>query len=208
MSADISYFLNSIQLPANADSDANTGQPEPAQMSAGWQSKFAAWKRGAQTVSTASASTSVFANKCTDGVGGEYVDLFVRPQEYPQLSRLHADIGDCEKTLSDMLAVCRRQMADPALSYMTVSGRTHLLEITPRNYTRVPESWGAAVSVTKKSQRFQPPDIAATVVKQQEFKDRLAIAAKDAWIQFLGAFAERQTRFRACGALHFLCVLL
>lgn len=88
------------------------------------------------------------------------------------------------------------------LNFTSVSGVTHLIEL-PKDAI-VPSNW-ARFNSTKKTVRYHPPEVLATLDKLALAKEELAVTCRKTWTNFLTAFGKYYAQFQA--AVQALAVL-
>ncbi|MCO5576829.1 hypothetical protein L7F22_030649 [Adiantum nelumboides] len=88
------------------------------------------------------------------------------------------------------------------LQYMSVSGSTHLIEVSA--IQKVPEEW-VKISSTKKTNRYHPPEVIRALDVLALAREELTVECNKAWQSFLADFASYYVDFRA--TVHALAAL-
>jgi hypothetical protein len=99
----------------------------------------------------------------------------------------------------DLLPHYRRIIGDTTLTYKTVSGLTHLLEVTPRNFARVPTAGGGASSSSSSLPFFSSSSSSASASASAS-TSAAAAAASDEWVLINQTQKARRYQPRAVAA--------
>ena len=75
-----------------------------------------------------------------------------------------------------------------SVEYKSVSGLEYLVEIKNKELGVVPSDW-IKITATKQVTRFRPPWVDATFKKLCRAREKLVLAANEAWLQFLEEFS-------------------
>lgn len=114
------------------------------------------------------------------------------------VASLKEEITRVEDELEDHLRDCGKKLGMKGLAYKTVSGETHLIELTKpqQKAAKVPSSW-ERISGTKTADRYRSPFIIDQLQEMAQFKERLDAEASNAWLEFLERFAESYDQYRS-----------
>lgn len=135
---------------------------------------------------------------------GKKRKLFVDSDQFPEVAKYHSEIENVKKKLHDHLAEVRDELNMPSLDYVTRSNAKYLIELTLAKAKSIPKDW-VLVNGTTKLGRYQTPKIVGLMQKMALNKEKLTIAAEQAWDAFLGEFKAKYDVFhevmRKLGAL-------
>ncbi|CAI7755073.1 unnamed protein product [Closterium sp. NIES-53] len=136
--------------------------------------------------------------------------------QFPELWACREAVREAEGHLNSLLPAIRSQLRLPPLSFFSVSGATHLIEVP--SALRVPSDWlkhsavkaGKAGGVT----RYHPPAVLAGLDRLALAKEAAAAAAGRAWQELLegfrtegGGHVELRQAVKALAELDCLCAL-
>ncbi|CAI5989423.1 unnamed protein product [Closterium sp. NIES-65] len=136
--------------------------------------------------------------------------------QFPELWTCREAVCEAEGQLNSLLPAIRSQLRLPSLSFFSVSGATHLIEVP--SALRVPSDWlkhsavkaGKAGGVT----RYHPPAVLAGLDRLALAKEAAAAAAGRAWQELLegfrtegGGHVELRQAVKAFAELDCLCAL-
>ncbi|CAI5521744.1 unnamed protein product [Closterium sp. Naga37s-1] len=136
--------------------------------------------------------------------------------QFPELWACREAVREAEGQLNSLLPAIRSQLRLPSLSFFSVSGATHLIEVP--SALRVPSDWlkhsavkaGKAGGVT----RYHPPAVLAGLDRLALAKEAAAAAAGRAWQELLegfraegGGHVELRQAVKALAELDCLCAL-
>jgi hypothetical protein len=113
------------------------------------------------------------------------------------------EIASTERHLTDLLPHYRRLIGDTTLTYKTVSGLTHLLEVTPRNFARVPTAGGGASSSSSSLPFFSSSSSSSASASASASASTVAAAAaaaSDEWVLINQTQKARRYQPRAVAA--------
>nr|XP_010934727.2 LOW QUALITY PROTEIN: DNA mismatch repair protein MSH3 [Elaeis guineensis] len=142
----------------------------------------------------------------------DVLNLFIAcGDQFPEVARGRLAVQMEEEKLDSLIYQYRKQLGMRNLEFMSVSGTTHLIEL-PTD-ARVPSNW-VKVSSTKKTVRYQPPEVLTALDKLLLAKEELAVACRTTWDNFLMGFSKYYAQFRAAvqalaalDCLHSLAIL-
>ncbi|CAI5471170.1 unnamed protein product [Closterium sp. Yama58-4] len=136
--------------------------------------------------------------------------------QFPELWACREAVREAEGHLNSLLPAIRSQLRLPSLSFFSVSGATHLIEVP--SALRVPSDWlkHSAVKAGKSGgvTRYHPPAVLAGLDRLALAKEAAAAAAGRAWQELLegfraegGGHVELRQAVKALAELDCLCAL-
>ncbi|WOL13336.1 hypothetical protein Cni_G22106 [Canna indica] len=126
---------------------------------------------------------------------GDLLNLFISgTNEFPEIGRGRIAVQMAKDKLDLLIVQYRKQLTMRNLEFMSVSGKTHLIEL-PTDL-RVPSNW-VKVSSTKKAIRYHPPEVLAALDELLLAKEELAVACRTTWDNFLMNFSKYYAQFQA-----------
>nr|CCC92777.1 unnamed protein product [Trypanosoma congolense IL3000] len=108
----------------------------------------------------------------------------------PSLQQHAADRDETLRMLDEELVRVRGVLHLPALEFRTISGTSFILDVPQAKRRAAPSDW-IVLSETKSNVRYHTPTIVDLVVRLCSARERLALAANEAWL-------ERQTELINC----------
>jgi len=115
-------------------------------------------------------------------------------KQFPDVVQYQTEIQDIKKKLNNHLVQLREDLGMPNLEYVTRSNAKFVLELTLAQAKKIPKDW-ILVGGTTKLGRYHTPKIASLMQKMALSKERLSIAAEQAWDSFLGEFKAKYGAF-------------
>eukprot|EP00268_Persea_americana_P050080 TRINITY_DN5420_c0_g1_i5.p1 TRINITY_DN5420_c0_g1~~TRINITY_DN5420_c0_g1_i5.p1 ORF type:complete len:629 (+),score=145.72 TRINITY_DN5420_c0_g1_i5:657-2543(+) len=170
-------------------------------------------------VLTASSSTAIGdASKLLSALDkdaaarGDLQNLFVVSNgQFPEVARGHTAVQIAKEKLDLLIGQYRKQLGMRNLEFMSVSGSTHLIELS--SDVKVPSSW-VKVNSTKKTTRYHPPEVLTALDELSLATEELTIACRATWDTFLMGFGKYYAEFQAAvqalaalDCLHALAIL-
>ena len=127
---------------------------------------------------------------------------------FPALAEAREMVTAAEEALEALLPGIRRQTKKEKLVYKTVHKEEYLVEVPTS--LKVPSDW-ALLSSTKQHKRYRPAEVAEGMRSLARARERRAVAANEAWAQFLRAvgthYAPLAAAVRSLAALDALLSL-
>ena len=122
------------------------------------------------------------------------VNLFVNDEGLEEIQELKAKIRGVDKELNEHLRDIARELQMPKTKWTTVSGETHMIELTKSQAKRVPGDW-VRISGTQKVVRYRTPYTASQLDVRNQLVEMLDAKANQAWQSFLEGFADRYDQY-------------
>ncbi|KAI4351764.1 hypothetical protein L6164_006086 [Bauhinia variegata] len=120
--------------------------------------------------------------------------IIVSDGQFPEVVRARKAFQLAVEELDSLIGLYRKQLRMHSLEFMSVSGITHLIELSAD--VKVPTNW-VKVNSTKKTTRYHPPEVLAALDKLSLAKEELTIACRAAWDSFLQDFSKYYAEFQA-----------
>ncbi|XP_073012636.1 DNA mismatch repair protein MSH3 isoform X2 [Typha latifolia] len=134
---------------------------------------------------------------------GDLLNLFLASDDqFPEVARGHTVVNMAKEKLDALIVQFRKQLGIRNLEFKTISGTTHLIELT--SDARVPSNW-VKISSTKKTTRYHPPEVLKALDELLLAKEELAVVCRTTWDNFLMGFGKYYSHFQA--AVHSLAAL-
>ncbi|XP_062120439.1 DNA mismatch repair protein MSH3 isoform X2 [Humulus lupulus] len=167
---------------------------------------------------TASSSTVIrHAAKLLSSLDKDAADkrdlqnLIISGGQFLEVARARKEIQSTKGELDSLITLFRKQLRMSKLEFMSVSGTTHLIELSID--VKVPLNW-VKVNSTKKTIRYHPPEVLSALDKLSLANEELNIACQSAWNSFLEEFGKYYSDFQAAvqalaalDCLHSLAIL-
>ncbi|KAK7343678.1 hypothetical protein VNO77_12606 [Canavalia gladiata] len=143
---------------------------------------------------------------------GDLPNLVIASEgQFPEVTRARKAFKVAVEQLDLLIDLYRKQLGMRNLEFTSVSGTTHLIELSTA--VKVPLNW-VKVNSTKKTIRYHPPEVVTALDKLSLAKEELTIACQAAWANFLRDFSEHYAEFQsavqalaALDCLHSLAIL-
>lgn len=153
-------------------------------------------------ISTAS-STSVIGNAAKmlsslnedSACQGDWTNMIIATEEqFPEVTTARKAFQMAVEHLDSLIDLYRKRLGMRKLEYMCVSGVTHLIELSTD--VKVPLNW-VKVNSTKKTIRYHPPEVVTALDELSLAKEKLTVACRAAWDNFLRDFSKHYAEFQA-----------
>ncbi|KAM6555900.1 hypothetical protein CsatB_002919 [Cannabis sativa] len=138
-------------------------------------------------------------------------NLIISGGQFLEVARARKEVQSANEKLDSLIALFRKQLRMSKLEFMSVSGTTHLIELSVD--VKVPLNW-VKINSTKKTIRYHPPEVLNALDKLSLANEELNIACQSAWNSFLEEFGQYYSEFRAAvqalaalDCLHSLAIL-
>lgn len=143
---------------------------------------------------------------------GDLENLFIVSNgQFPEIARGRTSVYIAKEKLDLLIGQYRKQLGMRNLEFMSVSGSTHLIELS--SDVKAPFNW-VKVNSTKKTIRYHPPEVLAALDRLSLAKAELALACRTTWDNFLMGFGRYYAEFQAAvqalaalDCLHSLAIL-
>lgn len=143
---------------------------------------------------------------------GDLLNLFNTSSGlFPEVGEAQMSVQVAKDKLDSLIVSYRKLLRMSKLEFMSVSGTTHLIEMS--SDARVPTDW-VKRSSTKKTIRYHPPEVLTALDQLSLANEELAVVCRTSWNKFLMDFgkyyAEFQSAVQALAALdclHSLAIL-
>lgn len=123
------------------------------------------------------------------------VNLFVDDEGLEEVQNLKARIRGVDKELNEHLRDIGRELQMPRMQWTTVSGESHMIELTKSQAKRAPGDW-ERISGTQKVERYRTPFAAKQLDIRNQLTETLNAEANQAWLSFLAGFADHYDQYR------------
>ncbi|XP_020577568.1 DNA mismatch repair protein MSH3 [Phalaenopsis equestris] len=114
--------------------------------------------------------------------------------QFPEVALGQIAVQTTKEKLDSLIIQYRKQLGMRNLEFIAVSGVTHLIELS--SDTKVPSNW-VKVNSTKKSVRYHPPQVLATLDELVLAKEEFAVTCRKTWANFLTEFGKYYAQFQA-----------
>ncbi|KPV75658.1 uncharacterized protein RHOBADRAFT_52699 [Rhodotorula graminis WP1] len=121
--------------------------------------------------------------------------LFADEDKYPDLKECKDGLARTMEAMQDELKSARKILRKPALQFTKVSQEEYLLEVKVAEAKSVPADW-VRISATKQVHRYRSPALQKKIDKLEQWKEKIAGAASDAFLAFLQEVASHYELFR------------
>ncbi|KAK8951905.1 DNA mismatch repair protein MSH3 [Platanthera zijinensis] len=143
---------------------------------------------------------------------GDMLNLFnVSSGQFPEVASGQIAVQIMKEKLDSLIIQYRKELGMRNLDFTSVSGVTHLIELSAD--AMVPSNW-FKVNSTKKTVRYHPPEVLATLDKLALAKEEFAVTCRNTWTNFLTSFGKYYAQFQsavqalaALDCLHSLAIL-
>ncbi|XP_048583946.1 DNA mismatch repair protein Msh3 isoform X2 [Nematostella vectensis] len=125
---------------------------------------------------------------------GDKTKLFTDPSKFPPVLTCIQEIDGLTAELKEHRSEIRRTIQHPSVDYCTVSGNEFLIEVRNAKLPSVPADW-IKISATKQICRFRTPFVEEKFKSICQWREKLAQACQEAWLEFLDIFSTSYTRF-------------
>ncbi|KAK4283171.1 hypothetical protein QN277_000153 [Acacia crassicarpa] len=164
----------------------------------------------ASVISSAAKMLSSINKESADR--GDITNLIIASDgQFPEVVQARKAVQMAVDQLNSLLSLYRKQLGMCNLEFMSVSGITHLIELSTD--VKVPSNW-VKINSTKKTIRYHPPEVLAALDKLSLAKEELTVVCRAAWNSFLRDFSKHYVEFQACvqalaalDCLHSLAIL-
>ncbi|PON64695.1 Endonuclease MutS [Parasponia andersonii] len=137
--------------------------------------------------------------------------LIISGGQFLEVARARKEVQLANEKLDSLITLYRKQLRMNKLEFISVSGTTHLIELSID--VKVPFNW-VKVNSTKKTIRYHPPEVLGALDELSLANEELKIASQSAWNSFLGEFSNYYSEFQAAvqalatlDCLHSLAIL-
>ncbi|BGP37749.1 Mismatch repair protein msh3 [Rhodotorula kratochvilovae] len=126
---------------------------------------------------------------------GDKEALFVDEGRYPALQAAKEGLARTVEGMHDELKAARKLLRKPALQFTKVSQEEYLFEVKIAEAKAVPADW-VRINATKQVHRYRSPALQKKLDKLEQWKEKVAAAANDAFLAFLREVASHYELFR------------
>ncbi|KAF3433002.1 hypothetical protein FNV43_RR24104 [Rhamnella rubrinervis] len=120
--------------------------------------------------------------------------IIISNGQFPEVARARKEVQLAKEKLDSLISLYRKQLRLSKLEFMSVSGMTHLIELSID--VKVPSNW-VKVNSTKKTIRYHPPEVLTALDQLSLANEELTVACRAAWNSFLRAFSKYYPDFQA-----------
>ncbi|GFP82204.1 DNA mismatch repair protein msh3 [Phtheirospermum japonicum] len=120
--------------------------------------------------------------------------FIVSDGSFPEVATAWTKVCSANEMLDQLLSLYRKQLRMSNLEFMSVSGVTHLIELSLD--VKVPSDW-VKVNSTKKTIRYHPSEVLNALNQLTLANEELSIVCRTAWEGFLKTFAGFYSEFQA-----------
>ncbi|KAK6155738.1 hypothetical protein DH2020_009986 [Rehmannia glutinosa] len=113
---------------------------------------------------------------------------------FPEVASAWTKVHSANEMLDQLLSLYRKQLRMRNLEFMSVSGVTHLIELSLD--VKVPSDW-VKVNSTKKTIRYHPPEVLNALDQLTLANEELSVVCRATWDGFLKTFAGFYSDFQA-----------
>ncbi|PIN15683.1 Mismatch repair MSH3 [Handroanthus impetiginosus] len=113
---------------------------------------------------------------------------------FPEIGSARTKVHLANEMLDELISLYRKQLRRSNLEFTSVSGVTHLIELSPD--VKVPPDW-VKVNSTKKTIRYHPPEVLKGLDQLTLANEELSIVCRDTWDRFLKMFGGYYSEFQA-----------
>ncbi|XP_024028652.1 DNA mismatch repair protein MSH3 isoform X2 [Morus notabilis] len=138
-------------------------------------------------------------------------NLIISNGQFPEVAEARKKVQLAKEKLDSLITLYRKQLKMSKLEFISVSGVTHLIELSLD--VKVPSNW-VKVNSTKKTIRYHPPEVLTALDKLSLANEELNVACQSAWNSFLVEFSNYYAEFQAAvqalaalDCLHSLAIL-
>ncbi|KAI5400496.1 Mismatch repair protein msh3, partial [Lathyrus oleraceus] len=126
---------------------------------------------------------------------GDLTNMIVSTEgQFPEVFTARKAFQMAVEQLDPLIGLYRKRLGMRNLEYMSVSGVTHLIELS--SDVKVPSNW-IKVNSTKKTIRYHPPEVVTALDELSLAKEKLTVACRAAWDSFLRDFSKHYAEFQA-----------
>ncbi|GAA6050091.1 hypothetical protein JCM3770_001365 [Rhodotorula araucariae] len=126
---------------------------------------------------------------------GDKEALFVDEGRYPALQAAKEGLQRTADGMHDELKSARKILRKPALQFTKVSQEEYLFEVKIAEAKAVPADW-VRINATKQVHRYRSPALQKKLDKLEQWREKVAAAASDAFLAFLQEVASHYELFR------------
>ncbi|XP_030463441.2 DNA mismatch repair protein MSH3 [Syzygium oleosum] len=120
--------------------------------------------------------------------------IVISDGQFPEVTAARKAVQVAKERLESLIVMYQKQLRMRNLEFMSVSGTTHLIELPVD--VKVPLNW-VKVNSTKKTIRYQPPEVVTALDQLTLANEELIIACRTAWDGFLLGFGKYYPEFQA-----------
>ncbi|KAL7146352.1 hypothetical protein ABFS83_06G034900 [Erythranthe nasuta] len=120
--------------------------------------------------------------------------LTVSDGSFPEVASARTKVRLANEKLDQLLPLYRKKIRIRNLEYMSVSGVTHLIELSVD--TSVPSDW-VKVNSTKKTIRYHPPEVSSALDELTLANEELTVVCRATWDGFLRTFGGFYSEFQS-----------
>ncbi|KAL1555083.1 Mismatch repair protein msh3 [Salvia divinorum] len=125
----------------------------------------------------------------------DFHNLFiVSDGNFSEVASAKTKVQLANEMLHELLLLYRKQLRMHSLEFTTVSGVTHLIELSLD--VKIPSNW-VKVNSTKKTIRYHPPDVLSALDQLTLANEELSIVCRATWEGFLKTFGGCYSEFQA-----------
>ncbi|CAI8604502.1 unnamed protein product [Vicia faba] len=126
---------------------------------------------------------------------GDLTNMIVATEgQFPEVFTARKAFQMALEQLNSLIGLYRKRLGMRNLEYMSVSGVTHLIELS--SDVKVPSNW-VKINSTKKTIRYHPPEVVTALDELSLAKEKLTVACRAAWDSFLRDFGKHYAEFQA-----------
>ncbi|KAJ3417615.1 Mismatch repair protein msh3 [Chytridiales sp. JEL 0842] len=126
---------------------------------------------------------------------GDKANLFVDEDRFSDIQKIKYELKRIDESFKEILAEVRTVLQSKSIDWVTVAGEEYLIEVKQSMVGKVPKSW-TKVSNTKSVARFRTKDVIETMQEREYHKEKLADAAKNAFLEFQRTVANKYDTYR------------
>ncbi|XP_054786592.1 DNA mismatch repair protein MSH3 isoform X2 [Prosopis cineraria] len=213
LTATPSEFVAVIQAILSAGKwlqQLNTDEEDDNMLHSSLLKKLISTASSASVISSAAKMLSSINKESADQ--GDMTNLLISSEgRFPEVVQARKAFQMAEDRLNSLIILYRKQLGMRNLEFMSVSGITHLIEVSTD--VKAPSNW-LKINSTKKTIRYHPPEVLAALDKLSLAKEELTVVCQTAWNSFLKDFSKHYVEFQACvqalaalDCLHSLAIL-
>ncbi|PKA58023.1 DNA mismatch repair protein MSH3 [Apostasia shenzhenica] len=143
---------------------------------------------------------------------GDMLNVFnISAGQFHEVASGQIAVELAKEKLDSLIIHCRKQLGIRNLNFTSVSGITHLIELS--SDARVPSNW-VMINSTKKMVRYHPPEVLAALDQLTLAREEFSVICRKTWAKFLTGFSKYYAQFKAAvqalaalDCLHSLAVL-
>ncbi|KAI3712545.1 hypothetical protein L1987_71103 [Smallanthus sonchifolius] len=120
--------------------------------------------------------------------------LVVSEGQFEEVATSRTKVKQEKEKLDLLIGLCRKQLKNQKLEFMSVSGMTHLIELPVD--VKVPSNW-VKVNSTKKAIRYHAPEVLVALDHLSLANEELLVVCRSAWHNFLSDFSKYYSEFQS-----------